>query len=105
MDDLIKQFKNMKIPGGMLLGVIVVLVLAIGYTSFFTIDTGAVGVIRRFGEFVRIAQPGPNFKFPFGIEQVSKIPKKRFSRRSSVCVQIVPIHASDQRSPRQRVNH
>ena len=77
MDDLIKQFKNMKIPGGMLLGVIVVLVLAIGYTSFFTIDTGAVGVIRRFGEFVRIAQPGPNFKFPFGIEHVSKIPQEK----------------------------
>ena len=77
MDELIKQFKNMKIPGGMLLLVFIVLVLAIGYTSFFTIDTGAVGVIRRFGEFVRIEQPGLNFKLPFGIEHVSKVPKEK----------------------------
>lgn len=77
MEELIKQFKNMKIPGGIFLVALIILVLAIGYTSFFTIDTGAVGVIQRFGEFVRIAQPGLNFKLPFGIENVSKVPKEK----------------------------
>lgn len=73
MDDLIKQFKNMKIPGGLILIIAVIAIGIIAFTSFFTISTGFVGVIQRFGQFVRIAQPGPNFKFPFGIETVKKI--------------------------------
>lgn len=73
MDDLIKQFKNMKIPGGLILLIAVVIIVTVAFTSFFTISTGFVGVIQRFGQFVRIAQPGLNFKLPFGIETVRKI--------------------------------
>ncbi len=73
MDEFLKQFKNMKIPGGAILLAIIAVVGIVAYTSFFTISTGFVGVIQRFGEFVRIAQPGPNFKLPFGIEKVTKI--------------------------------
>jgi membrane protease subunit HflK len=32
-----------------------------------------VGVIQRFGKFVRTTQPGLNFKLPRGIEKVSKV--------------------------------
>ena len=77
VEDVLKQFKNMKIPGGMLVIAALVVVAAIFYSSFFTIDTGAVGVIRRFGAFVRTAQPGLNFKMPFGIEQVTKVPLEK----------------------------
>lgn len=74
MDELLKQFKNIKIPGGMFLIAAVILVAAAAYSSFFTIDSGSVGIVQRFGEFVRISQPGLNFKWPFGIEHVSKVP-------------------------------
>ncbi len=77
MDDLVNQFKNIKIPGGPLIAILVVLVLFIGYSVFFTIESGSVGVVQRFGKFVRIAQPGPNFKLPFGIEQVTKVRQDR----------------------------
>ena len=88
VDDLVKQFKNIKIPGGPLIALAVVLVLFIGYSVFFTIESGSVGVVQRFGKFVRIAQPGPNFKLPFGIEKVTKVRqdriyKEEFGFRSS----------------------
>ncbi|RJQ70978.1 MAG: FtsH protease activity modulator HflK [Desulfobacteraceae bacterium] len=77
MDEILKQFKNMKIPGGMILVAAFIVVAAVAYSSFFTINTGSVGVVQRFGEFVRIAQPGLNFKLPFGVEHVSKIPQEK----------------------------
>jgi membrane protease subunit HflK len=77
VDDLVKHFKNMKIPGGPLIAIVVILLLFIGYSIFFTIESGSVGVVQRFGKFVRIAQPGPNFKLPFGIEKVTKVRQDR----------------------------
>ncbi|MEJ2660010.1 MAG: FtsH protease activity modulator HflK [Desulfobacteraceae bacterium] len=72
-DDFIKQLKNLKIPGGIVAVLLVILAIIIGTSSFFTIETGSVGVIQRFGKYVRIAPPGPNFKLPFGIEKVRKV--------------------------------
>lgn len=80
VNDLINQLKNIKIPGGPLILGAIILIAAVGYSSFFTIDTGAVGVVQRFGKFVKIAPPGLNFKFPFGIEHVSKIPQEKVFR-------------------------
>jgi membrane protease subunit HflK len=74
MDELIKQLKNFKLPGGGAILITVILVLAImAISSVFTIKTGFVGVIQRFGEYVRTSPPGLNFKFPFGIETVKKV--------------------------------
>jgi membrane protease subunit HflK len=86
-DDFIKQLKNLKIPGGILAILLVILAIIIATSSFFTIETGSVGVIQRFGEYTRIAQPGPNFKLPFGIERVrkvslEKVEKEEFGFRS-----------------------
>ncbi|WP_245809331.1 FtsH protease activity modulator HflK [Desulfamplus magnetovallimortis] len=36
-----------------------------------------MGVIQRFGKYSRICQPGLNFKFPAGIEKVTKVKIKR----------------------------
>ena len=77
MDDLIKQFKRFKPPGGSLLLVAIVVALMVGYSVFFTIESGSVGVVQRFGKFVRIAQPGPNFKLPLGIEKGTKVRQDR----------------------------
>jgi membrane protease subunit HflK len=74
MDELIKQFKNWKLPGGGAILIVVILVLAImAFSSFFTIKTGYVGVIQRFGKYTRTTQPGLNYKLPFGIETVRKV--------------------------------
>lgn len=76
MDELLNKFKNFR-SSGIVLVVIVLIVLFFGSSTFFTIETDAVGVIQRFGKYNRIAQPGLNFKFPSGIEKVTKVKVKR----------------------------
>lgn len=77
MDELIKQFKNLKVPGGTIVIIVLILVIAVGISSIFTIKSGYDGVIQRFGKFTRIAPEGLNFKLPFGIERVSKVSKEK----------------------------
>jgi len=76
MDELLNKLKGFKLPGVFLVA-IVLLVLFFGSSIFFTIKTEEVGVIQRFGKYTRIAQPGLNFKFPSGIEKVTKVKVKR----------------------------
>jgi membrane protease subunit HflK len=47
------------------------------YSSIFTVGPEEVGVILRFGKFVRTVNPGLNLKLPFGIESVTKVPVER----------------------------
>ena len=56
---------------------VVFLILFAGYTSFFTVQPEEVGVVLRFGEYNRIANPGPNFILPFGLEKMYKVPVER----------------------------
>ncbi len=50
--------------------------LAAVFSSFFTVETEEVGVVMRFGKYVKEAKPGLNFKIPF-IDQVSYVPVQR----------------------------
>ncbi len=77
MEDIINQLKKFRPPGGSIWIVAIIAVLFIGYSIFFTIESGSVGVVQRFGKFVRIAEPGANFKLPFGIENVTKVRQDR----------------------------
>lgn len=52
------------------------LVLVVAFSSFFTVQPEEVGIITRFGEFTRTANPGLNFKFPF-MEDVRYVPVQR----------------------------
>ena len=47
------------------------------FSSIFTVEPEEVGVILRFGKFVRTVNPGLNLKLPFGIESVTKVPVER----------------------------
>jgi regulator of protease activity HflC (stomatin/prohibitin superfamily) len=47
------------------MGILAVFVLYIIFGSFFTVSTAQVAVITRFGKFLRVADPGLNWKFPF----------------------------------------
>lgn len=58
---------------------IIVLILIIAFFVFsaaFTIDTEEVGVITRFGKYVRTVEPGLNFKIPVA-ENVYRVPVER----------------------------
>ncbi len=48
-----------------LLVIVAFLVLYLIFGSFFTVSTSQVAVITRFGRFLRVAEPGLNWKRPF----------------------------------------
>ena len=48
-----------------LLATLIILLVVFSPLAFFTVRTAEVAVITRFGKFLRIAQPGLNFKVPF----------------------------------------
>jgi membrane protease subunit HflK len=74
----LNKFRPPNINMGVIrIAVIVVLALIFIYSSFFTIDPEEVGVILRFGKFVRVVNPGLNFKIPFWIETLEKVPVER----------------------------
>ena len=75
MGDLVEKFKSVKFPGSPLLILLIVLIVLIflGSSMFYTVGVDEVGVVQRFGKYVRIAQPGLNFKLPRGIEEVKKV--------------------------------
>ncbi len=56
-----------------LIGVILIIVF---WTSFFQVGPEEVGVITRFGQYVRQVEPGLNFKLPFA-EVIVKVPVER----------------------------
>ncbi|MDZ7683078.1 MAG: FtsH protease activity modulator HflK [Fodinibius sp.] len=56
--------------------ILAVLVFVLGFSSFFTVNPEEVGMVMRFGEFTRTAQPGLNYKIPF-VEEVRYVPIQR----------------------------
>ena len=47
--------------------------LILFFSSFFTIDQQTVGIVERFGKFIKIAKPGLNLKFPLVDKVAGKI--------------------------------
>lgn len=46
-------------------------------TSFYSIDQGEVGVIRRFGKYFATTVPGLHWKLPFNIDKLDKVKVER----------------------------
>ena len=58
--------------------IIIGLVVLLGLRGFlYSIGPEEVGVIQRFGKYVRLSPPGLHAKMPFGIEKVTPVPVKR----------------------------
>jgi membrane protease subunit HflK len=76
LEEAVQKFKNLKLPGGWIILVIIV-ALYIGSSAFYTVAVDEVGVVQRFGRYVRTKEPGLHFKLPRGIEKVTKV-KVRF---------------------------
>lgn len=78
VNEIFEKFKGFKgfkgrIPGGTTLIILVILLLYLGSTSVYTVAVDEVGIVQRFGKYVRMTQPGLSFKLPNGIEKVSKV--------------------------------
>jgi membrane protease subunit HflK len=76
----LKDFKPPKInlnPKAIMSIVAVVLAVSFVFSLWFTVDPEEVGVVLRFGKYTRTVNPGLNFKMPFGVEQVVKVPVER----------------------------
>lgn len=74
----IPQVKMPKLGGRLpriILGIILLLIIV--FTSVYTVEPEEVGIVLRFGEYVRTTEPGLNVKMPFGIESVTKVPVER----------------------------
>jgi membrane protease subunit HflK len=61
------------LPGGYLGGqgialIVLVALVLWGFSGFFRVDPDELGVVLRFGKYVRDAQPGLNFHLPYPIE-------------------------------------
>lgn len=56
--------------------VLAVFLLLAGSSSFFTVGAEEVGIVLRFGEYIREASPGLNFKLPF-IDDMQIVPVER----------------------------
>ncbi len=81
-EDVLRMARNARgrLPGSLrivtLLALGAVLLVAL-VSSYYQVEPDEVGLVTRFGRFVRTANPGPHAKIPFGIEQVSKVPVER----------------------------
>ncbi len=76
VEEVVQKFKNLKLPGGWII-LIIAVALYIGSSAFFTVALDEVGVVQRFGRYVRTVEPGLHFKLPRGIEKITKV-KVRF---------------------------
>ncbi len=52
---------------------LLIIVVLTGMTSFYSVETDEMGVIRRFGKYVRTTSPGLHLKLPLNIEKVDKV--------------------------------
>jgi len=64
-------------PGVIKLIAVAVIVLIILVGSFYQVSQEEMGVILRFGKFVRTTNPGLHLKLPLGIEKLTKVSVQR----------------------------
>jgi len=56
---------------------VLLVILGMILSSFYSIGPDEVGVIRRFGRYTRTTQPGLHWKLPFNIERLDKVKVRR----------------------------
>src|ERR1700690_3625491 len=73
--DFWSRFKGSRRIVWAVIGLAIAIVGLVG--SYYQVEPDEVGLVTRFGRFVRTTNPGPHGKIPFGIEQVQKVPVQR----------------------------
>jgi membrane protease subunit HflK len=61
-------------------GLLLLAALVLSLTSWFQIESDAVGVVTRFGKFARIEEPGLHWKLPLGVERVDEVAVKHVNK-------------------------
>ena len=78
LEDLLRRAQDrlqQLLPGGYFSGVGIALVLLVavaiwGLSGFYRVQSEELGIVLRFGKYVRDAQPGLNYHLPYPIETV-----------------------------------
>jgi len=74
----IGDFRPGKPPTKVILtGALLLIGALVLFSAVFTIQPEEVGIVLRFGKYIRTAEPGLNFKLPAPMEQVLKVPVQR----------------------------
>ncbi|HWM24952.1 MAG TPA: FtsH protease activity modulator HflK [Chthoniobacterales bacterium] len=70
---------NLPKPPMRLIGAVLVVValLIVAWTSFYTVAAESEGVVLRFGKYLKTVNPGLHFKLPLGIDEVTVLPTRR----------------------------
>lgn len=77
LKDVFKRIGRLGGPGGILTIVVAILLAWLLLTSYAVIGTGQVGVVQRFGAYVRTVGPGFHLKLPAPIETVQPVATSR----------------------------
>ena len=69
---------NRLFKGGWSIGIVVVIfvLIILALSCYYTVAVDQVGVVQRFGKYVRTTSPGLHFKLPMGIESLTKVKVK-----------------------------
>jgi membrane protease subunit HflK len=74
----ISDFRPGKPPTKVIItGALLLIGALVLFSTIFTIQPEEVGVVLRFGKYIRTADPGLNFKLPAPMEKVLKVPVQR----------------------------
>ncbi len=74
----IRNLQPQNIPiRGIAGGILVLIVLALAVSIFFTVGAEEVGVVLRFGQFLDIREPGLQLKLPYPVDRVIKVAVQR----------------------------
>ena len=74
MGEIFNKFKGMggKVPGLWII-VIAIIIFYLGSSIVYTVGVDEVGIVQRFGKYVRTTSPGLHFKLPRGIEKITPV--------------------------------
>lgn len=99
MDDIIEKINHFKVPGGPVLLILLIIAAMTASSMFYTVAVDEVGIIQRFGKYVRTAEPGLSFKLPAGIEKVTKVEVRQVKKEefgfTSVRSDVTQLSAND----------
>jgi membrane protease subunit HflK len=72
-------FPSFQMPRGGLFvyALVAFLAAALGWAAVYAVPSDSVGVLQRFGKYLREVPPGLHFKLPLGIDLVTIVPVKR----------------------------
>jgi membrane protease subunit HflK len=64
-------------PKKIVAGLVVLVVLIVIFTSYYTVAADSEGVVQRFGKYHATVEPGLHFKIPLGVDTVTIVPVRR----------------------------